>query len=251
MSINKSVVRAIHILNLLSKNRELTLSELSDFLQIPVSSTSDILKALIEEQMIEIANTRAKTYKIGIKNHLFGNAYLANLNIVEIASPILDELADQTKYVVFLAKLFEDSVLYLHKSSPLSDAEFISSCQVGMKTNLTTSALGKAMLAHNEWLLEKLLRSPLPKQTEFSITSPAKLRAELEEIRTKNYARDMFENDERIACVGFPIYNQGGRVDHAISISGWFKETRNMEREIELGKKCAQNISFRLGYIGQ
>jgi len=250
MSINKSALRTIGVLELLSKNRELTLTEISEALQMPMASTSDIMKALLDTQMVEFANGRAKTYKIGIKNYLLGNAYLARLNVVEIAAPFMEELADQTKYVVFLAKLAENQIVYLHKASPISDAKFVSLCQIGSRAGLTTTSLGKAILAYNEWLQDKVLSVPLPKVTENSITDPSKFKAEMNEIRVRQYSRDRFENDERITCVGFPIFDQRGRVDHSLSVSGYFSETRDMEREIELGCVCAQKISLRLGYIG-
>ena len=250
MSINKSALRTIGVLELLSKSRELTLTEISDALQMPLASTSDIMKALLETQMAEYANKRAKTYKIGVKSYLLGNAYLTSVNIVEVAAPFMEELADQTKYVVFLAKLAENRVLYLHKASPLVDAKFVSLCQIGTRTRLTTTSLGKVILAYNEWLQDKVLSEPLPKVTEHSITDPIKLKEELRDIQVKQYSRDMFENDERIACVGFPIFDQMGRVDHSISISGYFDESRDMEREIELGCACAQKISLRMGFVG-
>ncbi|MCL2571549.1 MAG: IclR family transcriptional regulator [Defluviitaleaceae bacterium] len=250
MSINKSALRTIGVLELLSKCRELTLTEISESLQMPLASTSDIVKALLDTQMVEYANKRAKTYKLGVTNYLLGNAYLARLNIVEIAAPFMEELADQTKYVVFLAKLTDNEILYLHKASPIANARFVSTCQVGHKARISTTSLGKTIMAYNEWLQDKVLSEPLPQITENSITDPSVLRKELEEIRINSYSRDNFENDERITCVGFPIFDQRGRVDHSLSISGYFSEDRDMEKEIELGKICSQNISLRMGFVG-
>jgi len=249
MSINKSTIRTIEILELLSNSKNLTLSEISEIMEIPVASTSDILKALLEKQMVELANAKAKTYKLGVQAFLLGNSYISHLNIVEIATPFLEELADQTKYVAFLAKLSENSIVYLHKENPRKDPMFISYCQIGSHSDITITSLGKAMLAYNDRLLEKLLKKPLPKRTENSITDPEVLKKELAEIRMNKFSRDNFEKDDRITCVGFPIFDQTGRVDHAISISGYFDEARDMDREIELGKKCAEAISLRLGYI--
>jgi len=250
MSINKSSLRTIGVLELLSKNRELTLTEISEALHMPLASTSDIMKALLDTQMVEYANRRAKTYKIGIKNYLLGNAYLARLNVVEIAAPFMEELADQTKYVVFLAKLAENKIVYLHKASPIKDAKFVSLCQIGSQASLTTTSLGKVILAYNEWLQEIVMSEPLPKVTEYSITDPVKFKNELSEIRANQFSRDRFENDERITCVGFPIFDQRGSVVHSLSISGYYDEARNMEKEIELGCICAQKISLRMGYVG-
>ncbi|MCL2407220.1 MAG: IclR family transcriptional regulator [Defluviitaleaceae bacterium] len=249
MPANNSVTRAANILELLSQHRALTLTEISNMMGMPKASTSDILKALTDSQLVEFANVRAKTYKIGVKLFLLGNAYLQGMNIVEIATPFMEDVADRTKYVVFLAKLSEGRVLYLHKTSPVRDAMFVSLCQVGSTTNLTTSALGKVILAHNDWLQEQVFSSPLPKVTENSITDIKVMEKEMKDILHMGYARDLYENDERITCFGFPVYDQHGRVVHAISITGTFHEQRDFEKEIELGLECAKSISLRLGFV--
>ena len=249
MAINKSTLRTVDILELIANNNDLTLTEISEALKIPPASTSDILQALLSKQMVEIANQRARTYKIGVKNFLIGNAYLANINIVEIAAPFIAALSEQTKNTVFLAKIIDSSIVYLHKVEPKDT--FVSTCQIGSRAGLSVTALGKVILAYNEWLQEKVFATPLPKITEYSITDAEQLKVQLSQIRQQKYASDKFEYDERISCVGFPIFDQRGRVEHSISISGSHFESRDMEREIELGIKCAKEISMRLGFLEQ
>jgi len=247
MAINKSTLRTIDILELLANNKELTLTEVADALQIPITSTADIIKGLIDRQMVEIANRRVKTYKIGVKSFLIGNTYLANTNVVDIAAPFMKNLSQQTKNTVFLAKLVDSNLVYLHKTEP--KGTLVSTCQIGSKAGFTVSSLGKVILAHNERLQEKVFASPLPKLTEYSISDPAELKAQLAEILIQGYAHDKFENDERIACVGFPIFDHKGKVEHSISISGGYSHSRDMGQEIELGKVCAKEISVRLGFV--
>jgi len=247
MAINKSTLRTIDILELLSNHKELTLTEIASAMKIPVTSTADILKGLVDRQMAEISNHRVKTYKIGVKSFIIGSTYLANINIVDIASPFMKSLSEQTKNTVFLAKLVDNNLVYLHKTE--ATGSFVSTCQIGSKAGFTFSSLGKVILAHNQWLQDKIFAEPLPKITEHTISDPSRLKAQLAEILVKGYAQDKFENDERTACVGFPIFDQKGNVEHSISISGGYSHFRDMGQEIELGKVCAKEISARLGYV--
>ena len=248
MAMNKSVIRAVEILELISKNNGITLSEIAHKMAMPPASTSDILKALLHKNMIEVADVRAKTYRISIKSFLIGNSYLANASVLEIAIPFVSELSKQTGNTVFLGKLLDGQIVYLHKNEPKNT--LVSTCQIGSRANLTTTALGKVALAYNSHLMEEVMQKPLPKKTPASITDYRKLKLEINSIKARGYSKDRFEDNERILCVAFPIFDSSGNVEHCISISGAARSDENIERDIELGAACAWEISRRLGYLG-
>jgi len=246
---NKSTLKTIDVLELIAENkRGITLTEISRELEIPMASTSDILKSLMEKKMVEVADARTKTYKIGVKNLLLGNAYLANIDVVKIAMPYVDELSDQTSNTVFLGKLIDNRITYLYKREPKDF--LVSTCRIGSRAGLSTTSLGKIVLAYNEELQEQVLIGHLPQRTKYSITDPEKLRKQLVEARVNGYAIDKLENDERILCVGFPVFNEDGQVDHCISISGVYQKSRDIDREIRLGKEYTEIISRSLGWQG-
>jgi len=247
MAINKSSIRTIEILELFAARGELTLTEISVALDIPPASTSDIIRALLAKQMIEEANRRAKTYKIGVKAFAIGNAYLSNVNIVEIAGPVMTKLSEQVKNTVFLATLADSNIVYLHKVEPRDT--LVSTCQIGSVTGLTVTALGKAILAHNAQLQERVFSKPLMKLTERSITDHAALKDQLATVKANGYSIDRFENDERISCLGFPVFDQWGVVKHSISISGGDFDLRDVDEEIKLGMAGAKKISAGLGFV--
>jgi DNA-binding IclR family transcriptional regulator len=248
MATNKSTLRAVEMLDLLAARQELTLSEIAEALTMPMASASDILKALLKTQMVEIANQRAKTYRIGVKNFFIGNKYLEGIDIVELSKPVMEKLSAETSNTVFLAKQVDSEIIYLHKTQP--GGMIVSTCQIGSKAGLSVTALGKVILAYNEELQREVFAKPLPAPTEFSITDPAELKAQLAEIKASRHSFDKFENDERVACIGFPIFNHMGRVEYSISISGTYFEYRNIEHEIRLGHEAAAQISTRLGFAG-
>ena len=246
---NKSTLKTIDVLELIAENKNgITLTEIARELQMPMASTSDILKSLVEKKMVEIADLRTKTYKIGIKNLLLGNAYLANIDVVKVAMPYIDELSEQTSNTVFLGKLIDNRITYLYKREPKDF--LISTCRIGSRAGLSVTSLGKVVLAHNEELQKQVLTAPLPQKTKYSITDPEILRKQLVEAKANGYAIDKQENVERILCIGFPVFDETNQVEHCIAISGVLQESRDIDREISLGKECTKIISRNLGYQG-
>jgi DNA-binding IclR family transcriptional regulator len=92
--------------------------------------------------------------------------------------------------------------------------------EVGAQLPLHASALGKSMLAYSDpALLEDLLNEPLPKLTSRTL-APAALRAELETVRERGYAR---ERDEAVlgeSSVAAPIFDHSGHAVGAIGVVG-------------------------------
>lgn len=242
---NKSTLRTINVLELISENKHgITLTEISKELNIPKASTSDILKSLLSTRMVE--KTENNAYRIGIKNLLLGNAYLANIDVVAVSMSYVDNLAEETGNTVFLGKLIDNRVTYLYKREPRDS--LISTCRIGSRANLSTTALGKIAMAYNPHLLDDILAKPLPQKTQHTITLPEKLKQELAKIRSGGYSIDNREHDDRIMVVGFPIFDESGKVEHAIGISGAYQETRDIVKEVWLGKEAARKISQHLGY---
>jgi len=247
MAMNKSVVRAVEILELISKEGDMTLSEIAQKMAMPLASVSDILKALLHKQMIEVADPRVKTYRISVNSFLIGNSYLANASVLEIAIPFVNDLSKQTGNTVFLGKLVDSQIVYLYKCEPKNS--LVSTCQIGSRAQLTTTALGKVALAYNSKLFDDVMTKPLVKKTPSSIVDYRKLELEIGAVKTQGYSVDRFEDNERIFCVGFPIFDRAGKVEHSISVSGAQRSQDSIDRDIELGQACAREISRRSGYV--
>ena len=74
MSKSRAATRTILILEYIAKEKKgVTLSDIANELDIPVTSTSDIVKALLDIDMIEIIDERSKVYGIGVKAYYIGN----------------------------------------------------------------------------------------------------------------------------------------------------------------------------------
>jgi DNA-binding IclR family transcriptional regulator len=60
----------------------------------------------------------------------------------------------------------------------------------------------------------------LPKLTDYTITDPAKFKAELRATKERGYALDLREADPMIGCVAMSFKTRDGQLGGAISVSG-------------------------------
>ena len=68
--------------------------------------------------------------------------------------------------------------------------------------------------------VEKVLEGQLKAYTGCTITDPAVMRNELEEIRHNGYAVDNMEHEYGVRCVAVPLFDSTGQVIAAVSVSG-------------------------------
>ena len=117
MKLNRTLLRAIDILELLSKSKEgYTLAQLSSMLDSPKSSIFDIMKTLVYKNMVIEDNQSGITkYKIGLQSFLIGSSYLNDTDIVNIAKNDLIDLANRMQATTFMSILDDDMVTYLYK----------------------------------------------------------------------------------------------------------------------------------------
>jgi IclR family acetate operon transcriptional repressor len=123
---------------------------------------------------------------------------------------------------------------------------------VGRRTPLHATSNGKMLLATlDERELGRLLAKPLERSTPATITDPAKLRAQLVEIRTRGYATTMEELEQGLNAVAAPIRRADGVVVAALSVSGPAFRMRpvDLPRLGRLTMESTTAISRRLGYV--
>jgi DNA-binding IclR family transcriptional regulator len=134
------------------------------------------------------------------------------------AIPKLHELHAATGLVVHLAVLDGSDVVYMEKVGNRMTAALPS--RVGGRQLAHCTALGKAMLAFAEdGGTDTLDAELLPRQTKYSISTPAQLRNELLKVRSRGIAFDREESLPGFGCVAAPIGDPGEAVA-AISVCG-------------------------------
>ncbi len=247
MKINRTVDRAIAMLDLISNHQEgMSLNEISEIMEIPKSSCFDILHTLVSNDMIEPIGRDGKIYRIGVRSFVIGNQYMENRRVMEIARGKMEVLGNKYGKSVFLAEDSMGHVVYVYKYQP-KDISVIASCTVGTRNEYYNTALGKCMLAFKEnfvEMIEEFYRDGL-------ITNQERLIAQVVEIRKSKFVYSDQEHQKQLFCVAAPIFDHRGHVSSAVSISGVYLGIKECKQETEDLRGIAEEISRQLGYVGE
>jgi len=251
MNGNRSVLRAIDILKILSENQDgMSLKEIMNQLDLPKTSAYDILKALVSQNMVDEFRDDGLLYRIGLKSFQIGNAYLSNTDLINHAKPHLKTLAESLDKTTFVAVLDKNEVTYLYKHEP--PKAILTTSNIGTKNPLHCTSLGKAIMSGLEMddLTEVLKDITFEKRTDYTLRSTKALLDDLSLSKTRGYAVDNREIEDHTLCIGAPVFNHEGSVIAGISFSGLYKIELDIEKEGNLVKSTASRISRSLGYSG-
>jgi DNA-binding IclR family transcriptional regulator len=176
----------------------------------------------------------------------------SSLDLVRAARSICDRLSLETDETVNLAVLEGHEVVNIHQVN-LSTSR-VSVDWLGSHTALHCTSSGKVFLAFlPEALSEELLADELRQFTPNTITDPVTLRDELALIRKDGYAMTFEELEEGLNATGAPIFGPDGSLVAAVSVSGpsYRLERPRMDQAAALTREAADEISRRLGYLGE
>lgn len=218
----QTIERVSLILDILGKSPlGISVGELSEKTGFPKGTSHRLLNSSAHFDLVRQDST-TRRYHLGFKIVELGNRLLGQLDFRTEARPHLKELAERTKETVHLVILDRNEGLYVDK---VDAAEHTSGLRMvsalGSRVSAHSSATGKVLLASlsEESLINLVEDKGLPRRTENTITDFKKLKKHLKLIREQGYSFDEEENEKGIQCVGAPIYDQGGEVLAAISIS--------------------------------
>jgi DNA-binding IclR family transcriptional regulator len=247
MKKSRAATRTIKILEVIANEpKGMSLSEIACALEIPVTSASDIIKALLDEEMVEIIDERSKLYGIGVTAYFIGNAFIANTTLIDKAKAAIEELSLKTNKTVFLGKEVNGKITYIYKYEPKEP--LVATCNIGSRTNLHCTSLGKSFLAFDDTLLESLKGKKLVQRTPYSITDYNQLVDDVKKVRIQGYAIDDREQNDHLFCIGAPIFDSKRDVVAAISVSGLYNAEVNVEEQGQVVREAALSISQRMGY---
>jgi len=245
-----SVIKAIRILNLFSAAEpRLSLTEISARLDMPKSTTHNMLHTLLSQNFIE--QVEGDLYAMGTAPLVLSQSVRVNVEVRDPAAPLLRKLADATHESVYLTVLDGDFALYIYAIESPRRLEARSA--IGDRASLHCTSVGKSMLAYlpPERVEQIVIRHGLPAYTTNTITDRPALADDLSAIRSQGYAVDNAEHELSTYCIGSPIFKAQGRVLGACSVSGVDSAIVDGRlREIAAQVvQTAQQISRHMGYV--
>ena len=245
-----AVERALAMLEAVAQEAEgLSNAEISRKLEIPKSSASYILRTL-ETQGYLNRNPETGKYRVGLKVLSLSRGALTGIDVREVALPIMRHLTERTGLTCHLAILDGPDAVYIEKVEPPGFLRVDT--WVGRRMRVHATSVGKALVAHipQEHLEKIISERGLEKRTPKTITTLSRLLKDLEKVREHGYAVDDEENNMGARCVGAPIFNQDGKIEASLGLSGTTNQVNphTMPRILEHLKDAARHVSMQLGY---
>jgi DNA-binding IclR family transcriptional regulator len=245
-----SVLKAIDILQLFSAAEpRLSLAQIAERLELPKSTAHNLLKTLVHRRFVEPCGDGC--YALGTEIIALTHAVRINVELRDLAAPLLRTLAEFARESVYLAVLDGEMMLYIYAVE--SSDRLRARTAVGDRAYPHCTAVGKAVWsqlppAEVEAAIDRI---GLPRYTAATLTNRAALGRELAETAARGYALDHGEHEEHYYCVAAPIFNQRGRAIAACSISGRDAEIVGSRLPDLSGRVLytAQEIARYLGYL--
>lgn len=243
-----TIHRAMQIIDYLTRHGGQSVRGLARGLELPLGSTHRLLTDLEAEALIE--RTADDKWEVSYRLlHLAGLQY-ERIQLPQLARPLLEQLAAETRETAFLAVPSQDSIVYLDKVQ--SDQQMQLYVELGTRRPLHCTGLGKAILAFQpQWRRERFLATArLEAQTPHTITDPMLLALELDRIREQGYATDREEILIGVHCIAVPLLNYAGNVVGGISIAGITPRigSERFDGLVRRVMAVGGAISTRLGY---
>lgn len=211
-----AVERSYSILQELQDQKECGVSELAQVMGIPKSTVHKHLRTLVD---LGYVRQRSGRYRVGLKLLQHGGVVRDRCRIYTYGRPKIEDLVADVGEMVLLSIRDEGWGVFLFRSNDRYNLK--ASLSMGARFHLHSNGAGKAMLAaaEDEFVESYVQSSGLPAETGLTITEPDALRDELQEIRSKGYARNRGERETGIQAVSAAIRDEPKGDIGAISIS--------------------------------
>jgi len=214
-----SVTRAMRVLAACAEHPGgVALTRLSEELGYGKASLSKIMATMECERFVR--RDAAGRFHLSWRLLALAFGHAQRVGFSGICAPVLQALADETDELVQLAVIEGDLVLFVAKAEGPGQALRLLPL-VGLVAPTHATASGKVWLASlpESRALDVMRRQGLERVTSRTITSRARLLAELRRVRRDGYAITDGELDEGGRAIAAPILHEGA-VAGAIAVSG-------------------------------
>ena len=248
----QSLGRAFRILEEVARHREgIGLAELSKLVGLHNSTTFHLAKTLVSLGYLR-QEKESKRYRVGRPLFALAASALDEIEMVNVATPILEELSRQTGESGHFAVRMGDTVVVIARTS--GPGAFQLTDRVGVVRPAHCTALGKIILAslRPDQLNRFLARVELKPSTSKSITDIAVLMREITEIKRTGIAFDDGEFNPEVRCVAVPVTDFTGQVVGALGISGpiWRLSNQALHANAQAVQEAASHLSAEFGAKG-
>ncbi len=243
----QSLGRAFSILEAVARHRDgIGLAELSKLVGLHNSTTFHLAKTMVALGYIR-QEPESKRYRIGRPLFALAASALDEIEMVNVAKPILEELSRETGESSHFSVRMGDAVVVIARTG--GPGAFQLADRVGVVRPAHCTALGKVILAalSEEQLKRFLNRVELKPSTEKSITEVPALLREIAEVRRTGVAYDEGEFNLEVRCIAVPVKDFTGQIVGALGISGPIWRQSNQAQKAKALQAAANRLSVDFG----
>jgi DNA-binding IclR family transcriptional regulator len=245
----QSLGRAFGILEEVARHRDgIGLAELSKLVGLHNSTTFHLAKTMVSLGYLR-QEKDSKRYRIGRPLFALAASALDEIEMVNVATPVLEDLSRETSESAHFAVRMGDAVVVIARTS--GPGAFQLTDRVGVVRPAHCTALGKIILAslRPEQLKRFLERVDLKPSTEKSITDIPALMKEIAEIKHSGIAFDDAEFNPEVRCIAVPVMDFTGQTVGALGISGpiWRLSIQALQNHAKTIRAAANRLSAEFG----
>ncbi len=245
----QSLARAFAIIEEIARHREgIGLADLSKRVGLHNSTAFHLAKTLVSLGYVR-QESETKRYRVGRPLFALAASCLDEIEMMHVATPILEELSRVTGESGHFAVRMGDAVVVIARTA--GSGAFQLTERVGVVRPAHCTALGKIILASlsREELERFLARVELKPSTDKSITEIPALLRDIESVRANGIAYDEGEFNAEVHCVAVAVRDFTGAAIGAVGISGpiWRMTVDVMQARAEALQAAAERLSHALG----
>ena len=246
-----AVSRALDIMELFLDRPRLSATQITERLDLPRTTVHELIRTLVERAYLVPVAGPPTRYRLGMRLFELGASVADQIDLSREAQEVARDVAAACDETVHIAVLDGTDVVYVAKVDSTHPVRMVSA--VGRRVPAHCTGVGKVLLsglAPAAFEARYPVDRQLPALTPRSITSPARLREHLTQVRGDGFAIDDRESNDAVRCVAAPVYDHTGVMVAAMSISvptlRWTDERRS--EWSELVRQGAAALSRRLGH---
>ena len=213
----QAVVFALQILEYLAQHRSTVgVTDLARVFDTTKSRMHRHLQTLVAAGYV-MREDETERYRSGARLIAFGRAVADNFELTNAARPVMESLRAALGHPVALSQPELDGMRVI--ATIAGKSAFEIGVKPGSMLPANATAQGKLMLAYgSEAVAARLLSKSLPRNTPYTQTDRAALRAELEQVRRQGWATAPNQSIIGLNALAAPIFDALGTFVGAIAI---------------------------------
>jgi DNA-binding IclR family transcriptional regulator len=213
-----SVARAMELLDVLGASETgLGVNELARRIGVNASTASRLLATLQDAGLV--SREQGGPYRLGLKLVTLSDRVLSQLDVRQLARPLLGRLVQDTGETATLSLPGEREAITVDFVP--SSSSVVSMARVGRPSIPHATAAGKVMLAYHPPAVGTGSQpGPLIRFTPRTITDPRELAAELDTVRERGWAEAVGEREVDLAALAAPAFGRTGELAAILGVQG-------------------------------